>query len=169
MVPTMRVAELAALNGLITDIILQFKSAYEDPLIVVAGDMNRRNLGDGMVDYQDMREVDHAPTRGGEKLDLIFCNVPEESTWAEVLEPLETEQGVQSDHNTVALAFKIRKARTFTWTRTRVRMRSEEGFKRFGELLKDMDWNTFFKGCRDPTSMVGEYQRITEELSLIHI
>ena len=41
-------------------------------------------------------------------------------------------------------------------------MRSEKGYKKFGEYLEGVDWDDFFLDCgRDVTAMVGKYQKLT--------
>lgn len=61
--PRMLVEELANLNDLINDEILLLKSSG-NPLIVVAGDLNRRSLSDALGDFPDLKQSNFKPTRG---------------------------------------------------------------------------------------------------------
>ena len=63
------------------------------------------------------------------KLDLTYSNV--EDVNAKVLPPLETEQGIASDHGCVFQVFKVPKKKRFVWKKKKVRIRTAAGDKRF--------------------------------------
>ena len=70
-----------------------------DPVVIVGGDLNRRDISSAFEHYVDFSEVDHAPTRGREKLDIIHTNANVEAV--AVLDPLVTCNEVPSDHKCV--------------------------------------------------------------------
>ena len=138
-VPTMRVSAMDELNLMLADIILQAKANSPDVIVVVAGDLNRRSLADGLADFDDIEEVDHGPTRGAEKLDVVFTNIKPEHRSALVRSPLETDNGQYSDHMSVSVELLVDKPRLFTRITKKVRSRREEGNVKFGELLNNED------------------------------
>lgn len=62
----------------------------------------------------DLVEVDSGPTRGDNKLDLIFTNV-NDRTKTTVLPPLQSGSGASSDHSCVYMTCRFEKQRDFVW------------------------------------------------------
>ena len=60
-----------------------------NPLFVVGGDLNKRDLAPAFEDFIDMTEIDHGPTRGREKLDISFTNFAPELIDTRICDPLE--------------------------------------------------------------------------------
>ena len=59
----------------ITDVILEEKSKNKDPIFIIGGDLNKRDISSALQDYVGFKELQHGPTRGLEKLDVTHCNV----------------------------------------------------------------------------------------------
>ena len=150
--PKMTAARLADLLLLLEDLVLQEKAAATNPYFIVAGDVNRRDLGPAFDNYEDFGELDHGPTRGDEKLDRIWTNLLDNAD-TRVLPPLETELGTKSDHNCVATQLIARRVRKFVWQKIRMRKKSREGNEKFGGLVENEDWEALFQGLT-PTQMV---------------
>ena len=60
----------------ISDMIHSFKSKYNDPVVLVAGDWNRAQTGIALDDFPSIHQIMSPPTRGDEVLDITFLNVP---------------------------------------------------------------------------------------------
>ena len=107
--PRMKVNEVAELSELLAEEILRLK-AKGDPIIMIGGDMNRKDIAGAFGDFPDIKRCNHAPTRGDACLDVLFSNSStiNESTWP----PLETNGGIKSDH--VCVLFNAKKL----WSKT---------------------------------------------------
>ena len=58
----------------------------------------------------------------------------------------------------------LEKKKRFNWTKKRVRKRTNEGNAKFGEMVKDMDWDSFYQDCQDnPTGMALELHKLLTE------
>ena len=156
--PKTNVADFQALVGAVSDLVLEEKVKHKDPMILVAGDFNKRDMEPAFADYVDMVMLQHGPTRGREKLDLIFTNFQPELADTKVLAPLETEGGVMSDHGCVVSQLGFEAQKRFKWKKIKVRKKSEEGNKKFQELYKEMDWDSFYQGLNDPSDLVMKLQ-----------
>ena len=77
----------------IRDPVLHIKYACQDPYLMIAGDFNQWEIGQALVDYPDMVEVQTPPTRLDRNIDKIFLNWHDEVTDAGCIPPLETERG----------------------------------------------------------------------------
>ena len=67
--------EAASFLEEVNDMIHQFKSRYNDPIILVSGDWNCADPGIALNDFESIVEVESPPTRGDECLDVIFSNI----------------------------------------------------------------------------------------------
>ena len=65
------------------------------------GDWNKRDASQAFVDFTNFNELQHGPTRGTEKLDYIIGNSEPNEINTAILNELETEGGVKSDHKVV--------------------------------------------------------------------
>ena len=155
--PKLLVSSVTEINELISDIMLREKSANPDPIFIIGGDMNKKNIHGAFDDFIDVHEVNHGPTRLTEKLDLTFVNVP--GTLAEICAPLETEIGTKSDHACVLNVIPRPELRRFVWKKVRVRKRSNKGDLLFGKLLLEMNWEYFYRGLENTTQMTIKLHR----------
>ena len=120
--------------------------ALKNPVIIVGGDLNNRDISAAFEAVEDMKMVESGPTRGAAKLDLLFTNVAGAllGEGAVTYPPLESENGLVSDHRTVWCALKFQKKRDFEWQRVSVRLRSEQREEAFRRGMSQLDW-----GCLD--------------------
>ena len=151
--PRMTAGRLAEFLSLLEDLILQEKAASNNPLFIIAGDVNKRDFSPAFADYVDFNEVEHGPTRGNEKLDKIWTNQPLEQVHAGTLPPIETDMGIKSDHRCVVAQLWPEREKRFVWQRVWTRKKSRQGNERFGELVEGEDWDKLFEGLT-PTQMV---------------
>ena len=82
----------------ISDVIAETKRKFESPLITVAGDWNQWNVDRILDDHPDLVEVEHGPTRAGNKIDKFLINFSRSVVESDVLPPLDDGLGRQSDH-----------------------------------------------------------------------
>ena len=113
--PRMTVSQWTDLKSMIADLILQEKAASSNPVILIGGDMNRRDLGPAFEDFDDITEVVHGPTRGTEKLDKTFTNFDTDMATTFVCEPLQAVEGIKSDHNCIVSQFCKERFRPCYW------------------------------------------------------
>ena len=94
--PKMLVSELDKLRDIISANVLQLKANAkgEGPLFFIAGDVNRRDLAPSFDDFNDIRQINHEPTRGQACLDIIFSNATEKHVAN--FPPLESREGTKA-------------------------------------------------------------------------
>ena len=66
---------------------------------MIGGDVNWKSLKNGLKDFPLIKKLKTGPTRGRLTLDILYTDLP--NTSAELLNPIETEDGIQSDHKTI--------------------------------------------------------------------
>ena len=123
----MQAPALEKLKEEISAEIVSVKKSHKDPIIIVGGDMNKRDLGSGIREVKDFDLVRTGPTRGNSTIDLMFLNVPGAVTEAITTSPLHNIGGVPSDHCSVFVNVSLPPKRKFWWVvqwrRTRNRAR----------------------------------------------
>ena len=97
------------------DAITKIKTKDRNPLIIVAGDLNKYNIGPVFQDFLDFSEVPSPPTRNGERLDKIFMNdfVTNVECFSSL--PIENEAGVSSDHCVLNCSVTLTLNHDFEW------------------------------------------------------
>ena len=140
--PQMKVGELRDLNNFLAIKIAEVKVGEKNPIVVVCGDFNNRDISPAMEGVDGFREITSGPTRANRCLDKIFVNLDEGVGEAEVLPPLETEEGVQSDHSCVRVLLSQKKSRNFEWIKREVRKRSGRANEKFVEDMIGTDWQS---------------------------
>ena len=158
--PKVNAASLAEIREKINDIILIEKAATKDPIFLIGGDLNKKDISPAMEDYVDMYELQHGPTRLAEKLDITYTNVADTKTSVHL--PLQTESGINSDHNCVFSVLSLPKKKRFTWTKKRIRTRNSKGDIMFGKLLREVDWNEFYANTKTSSEMVDRLHQDLE-------
>ena len=156
MEPRMKVGTVEEIKSLLMDFILQEKAASNDPVFLIGGDMNKKDIVGAFDNYVDIIEVDHGPTRNGEKLDKTYTNFAADITTSKIYPPLQTELGLPSDHSCAVSRFLYKSRRRFTWTKIKLRKKTKEGNDMFGHLLEEEDWTKLYQGDTCPSSMVDK-------------
>ena len=121
----------------------------KDTIIVIGGDFNNRDPSAAFEAIDGIQMLSSGPTRGTATLDLIFTNASDHlmGRGAEIFPPLESENGLVSDHKNVWAGLRFEKTKDFKWVRVSVRLRSERREEAFRRGLSLVDW-----GCLDPLS-----------------
>ena len=164
--PQINARTLEQFNELLGSKIAAAKICYGDPIIVLAGDLNNKDVSGALDIDGDISLVPTQPTRGRSTLDLVYTNVPEHVTKSEVRSPLESEDGRLSDHGCVRIKVVMLASKNFTYVRRTVRRRTERGDAAFGEDLAGVDWSVL-EGL-SPDEMVAVFESKIAELTDRH-
>ena len=159
--PRMKAADLKELNELICDEIISIK-AKTDPLFFIGGDLNRRSLEDALSPFNDIQQINFAPTRGEVCQDVMFSNLIDISS--SVWPPLQSRNGTDSDNSCVVYKAAVPKTRDFEWIRVKRRRVTIKATAEFGRRLKDIDWYEQLPPSLNPDEMVERYEKITADL-----
>ena len=160
--PKIKVAELAELCELLAREILSLK-AKGDPLIFLGGDMNRKSLDDALQDFPDIVQQNFDPTRGDACLDILFsnCSTLSPTMWP----PLETANGVKSDHLCAIFTGKEEVKKDYTWVKKTTRKHSDEAVAEYGRRLAEADWPSLLPEHLGPDELVAKFQTWTDNLT----
>ena len=129
----------------ITDIIVNMKRRYSEPLIVLSGDFNQWRVQDAVEDFSDLAEVRVGATRGSREIDRTFVNFSRSVVTSGTLPPLETEKDdggtcSRSDHLVAYVTTELRKLNTFEWLTYRYRFYNDESVEKFRRWIAFADW-----------------------------
>ena len=83
------------------DTLIQLRRRYTDRYIILAGDFNKLDVKAATKDFPDIKVVPTGPTRGRSVLDIIATSAAGDVVDSGTSDPIETPEGVQSDHRTV--------------------------------------------------------------------
>ena len=110
--------------------IAEICSKLARPVVVIGGDFNHADVGNALRDVGNFREVATGPTRGNNKLDIIYTNSPDDIVEAMMLPPLQAATGALSDHRCVYAACNLGQNKDYEWvakmTRKRMPKREQE-------------------------------------------
>ena len=157
--PRMKASELSDLCDLIGREVLLLK-AKGDTLFFIGGDLNRRSLDDALANFPDIQQINYAPTRGDACLDVLFSNAPNlnPSMWP----PLETPNGVASDHDCVLITGHVERARDYSWVKRTARKHTDTALEEYGRRLAQTDWDTLLPIDQHPDRLVESFQNWIE-------
>ena len=124
----------------VNDAIIHIKNKYCDPYIIIGGDFNRTDIGRALADHADIKQIRTAPTRGTNVLDIIATNFNELLIDSGVTEPIESEDGVPTDHLTVFSTFKMSRVPEYRVEEYSYYHINQEGKNKFGKWLSGNDW-----------------------------
>ena len=126
----------------VENVVRELKRSYKDPFIIVGGDFNQWDIGEALLEFPDLREVDVGPTRGSRSIDRIFANFGRSITDSGTVPPLEPEpghQGTRSDHRVAFFKAELPKTRSFEWLTYQYRFFNSEAVDGFGRWLAGRD------------------------------
>ena len=135
--PSMKAGEVERMNEIICDEVLKIKLDYKDPLIIIAGDMNKKNCKTFNDESPDIKEIVSPPTRNGERLDLCYtnCNVDKCYTVC----PVWSSEGVDSDHLSLCFCMSMEGTK-FTYDTVIRRKITKRGEEEFCKRIRDETW-----------------------------
>ena len=160
--PRTTVESLREVEEVLRDEILKIKASNKNPMIFVAGDMNKRDISEAFDVLPSMALMNFEATRGSSRLDEIYSNADRTTSRAENSRPLSTERGDESDHDVVILTCKIEKPPPRLWIKVSRRKRTQKADEAFAEFLRSTDWASLLLG-KPLNEMVRTYKEIIEK------
>ena len=91
----------------VNQVIRSLRNKYQEPYLVLAGDMNRREIRRAISGQTDLKPVLTDPTRGRHVLDIVVTSFNEYLEIAGVTDPIANDAGTETDHKTVYATFKM--------------------------------------------------------------
>ena len=165
--PNTRAVDARSLGEALASEVTAVKVAYRDPLVVIAGDFNHRDIV-GSVDLAESIDlVRTGPTRGDNVIDMIYTNFANKITERLTLPPLQDRNGNYSDHRCVFVAATIQAERNFTWEVKMRRLRDERRERAFANDLEGWDWSTI-EGAQGVDDKCEEFQSVVQQLTETH-
>ena len=152
--PKMEKSKLARFNELLRDRIARAKEDLKDPYVIIAGDLNKKDIGGALVDFPDIAPLPTGPTRGNATLDCCFTNIRLDRTEISSCDPLYDAEGNKSDHLLMQVACRLVRGDHFTKSTFLSRQYSRKGEEEFGRLLELTDWSEILGG--EPSEMVAK-------------
>ena len=162
--PSMRAPEFAELKEALGVEISAVKCSLGDPVILVMGDFNHRDIS-GVLNMDDVQLVPTAPTRGLSTIDRIYTNAHDQILDVRVLPPLQSSNGVMSDHRCVFVDAVFPPLKKYEWIVQYRRTRDEARERAFAEEMSGHNWANL---CGDVNEMVDYLQKVVAELSDKH-
>ena len=166
--PALPAAKFSELTDIIASEVAAVKISLKDPIIVLCGDMNGRDMSDALLLDQDIELLPSPPTRGKNTLDLVYSNVNRFCHDVDVRPPLTTEGGLLSDHGCVHVELLLPKTRNFTWVKKLSRKRFDSADQRFADELRQTDWTPMEAAGDNPDALVAHFETVVGNLTDKH-
>ena len=151
-----------SLYNYVNDVILTIKNNYENPMILLGGDLNRRDHTQMTRDYPEITSIRTGPTREDSVLDIFMSNFNEMIVDKGTLEPIESTEMVSTDHRTVFVKYRMPRVPTYTTQKYSYFHLTDPGIEAFGNWLEAKDWRKL-RDCESPSGKVEELQASLEE------
>ena len=113
--PGIKASALDTLREQLAAEIAAVKVTYKDPIIVVNGDFNHRDIGGAISEVEKFDLVPTGPTRGTATIDLVYTNIADNINEVLNLPPLQSLGGVDSDHGGVFVGATFQPRKKFEW------------------------------------------------------
>ena len=163
--PAIRRAALDKYCDTIRCIIEKIKIDDRGPLIVLAGDINRHDIAPAFEDFLDFHYKNTPPTRGDERLDLIYLNDDSCGFECWAVPPLENDVGDQSDHLTLNASLTFPHHHEFSWNTYRTRDMTAANHEKFIKAYTAINWEEMIGDTDDPSAMVIRMQNKVDALT----
>ena len=137
--PNLTAGELATAIQTLSDCVDQIVTKFADVLIVVGGDFNNKDLSAFTTVHASIKPVNAGATRRGASLDEIYTNMCERIEQKCIQKPLSKPDGTQSDHDIIAVSFKLPKYPKSSSSTFSFRPITAEGMEKFSALLVPYD------------------------------
>ena len=157
------VAKTKLVQEVINDAIEKAKTDFQDPIIILTGDFNRRKIDTVTEEYPDIVERDVPPTRGGRRLDVVYTNFPDEIKNSSCARPLQNGGGSESDHRVVLVEAAFPKLHIYENIEFEHQPFSATGEKTFLEKLRQTSWKPVMDQD-SPSEAVNELNNILDGL-----
>ena len=140
------------LSECLADFIMDMKTKHENPAIIIGGDFNKRDPSFLTRSFPDLTTIATGPTRGNETLDLVLTNSQHEE--AVVLSPLQTPEGVMSNHSVISCLLRLTKRMQSKWFNYYARERTSNGESKFASAIIMEQWTEILQPGITPSEMV---------------
>ena len=162
--PGLRRAALDKNIEALRNAVTKVKLKDRDPMIFIGGDFNNYNIDRAFEEFLDVRCVPSQPTRGDERLDLLYSNVTDWISKGKSLPPLDAVGGAPSDHNVLAFTITVPHVHMFEWVTYRAREMTEKNKKKFHEEYCGVDWTGLLSSIECPSEMTNVLHGVTQDL-----
>ena len=156
--PKMETFKLTRFNELLEERITRAKEELGNPYIIIAGDLNKKNIACAIRPFPDIELIPTGATRGSACLDLCYSNIQGNLIKTNLCDPLTDGAGVASDHLLISAECRLQRRDNFKKVVTTSRTYSRKGEEKFVQLLHDTDWSELFS-TPDPTDAVAVLNR----------
>ena len=162
--PRARASNYSAASKLIADSIQNIKKTSVDPLVVIGGDFNRRQLSEITDKFIDVDHHFTGPTCGNADLDKIATNIGD--IQVNVQRPLSDENDARhSDHSVTLISTLLNNEHQFRKKKVTYRKFTQEGQVKFGKLLVELDWIKEFEDVNEnPSALVSKMDEVLEDM-----
>ena len=139
-----RAPQVKSIMQLLSNEISKIKTEMNDPIVIVAGDYNKKPFDESIVDFPNIAVLETGHTRGSETLDYIMTNI--QDCTATVKPPLESFTGrLKSDHNSIYVKATVGNEHRFEWKTIQMRPKTKEGDRLFGVWIMQEPWHDVLK------------------------
>ena len=143
--PKTKSSTFSELCECIINFINKMKSENSDPLFMIGGDFNKRDLAPVTDCFPDLNTHDTPPSRGDNFLDLVVSNMVLRSVITSAHPPLETPDGIKSDHTSILTEYMLSKRIKVKWTKYKSRHITKDGEEKFARRLAGEYWEGLYK------------------------
>ena len=163
--PNLTVRRRNKYGEVIHDVLDKIKTEERDPIIIMAGDVNRFDLAPYTADFLDIEKLNCPPSRSGQCLDEVHTNIPRCLRACSALSPLENESGGASDHSIILVELAIEQRHDFDWIVYYARDRKKKNLDEFLNRYAAINWEDLLGDVDDPSDMVRILHEKTDELN----
>lgn len=148
----------------LNEVILKIKTETVNPYLVLAGDFNKKDVGEAIDDFPDMALLDAGPTRSTATLDICATNFHTELITTTNHPPLESNIGT-SDHNYISYKFRLEHRHKFHWKYVKTRKTRPNSKKGFVEAVKGINWEEALPATLDVNSTTETVHKLLYKLT----
>ena len=165
--PGMRSGDLERLRELLALEVAAAKESYKDPIIVVNGDFNHRDVGHALGEVGDFDLLATDYTRGRSTIDLVYTNCAPNIKNSTTLPPLQAGGGALSDHKCFYVVAEFVPMKKYKWLVQWRRIRNAEREGAFARDLATRDW-AYLGQMGDVEEMVSDLESVVRSLTDKH-
>ena len=137
-----------------------------NPSIFIGGDFNHTCVADALGDVGAFSDIATGPTRGMNRLDIIYTNMGDAVKDARTLPPLQSNSGTVSDHRCIYVECDLGQDKDFEWVVKMTRRRTPQREEAFAAELAAWKPESCLQGTSDEMALRLE-QKIAD-LTDIH-
>ena len=117
-----------------------------EPIVIISGDANKKLTAAAFADFPEIVKINAGPSRGDSSLIECHTNILDCILETFISAPLQSEEGVDSDHRVVVCKADMPKRDSFKKTTFSYRPYTAAGEERFGRMLMTTDWKCIMSG-----------------------